>query len=202
MFDTFYGNFPSQGYVQATLTQDELQPIQKEIDSIQQDFATAKINDLGHASNLKHEFYLQNSISHLENLVNPLCQQYCEHSAYGDRSKKSYSLKDAWVNYQSKHEYFGVHTHNGEFSFALWIKVPYTMETEKAHVDYEDRNVHRLPAFNFHYTDAMGTIRNQILPVDQSWEGKLVLFPGNMNHSVTPFYTSDEYRITVSGNIV
>jgi hypothetical protein len=76
------------------------------------------------------------------------------------------------------------------------------MEQEKAHVNYTGRNIQRLPAFNFHYTDAMGTIRNQILPVDKSFEGKLVLFPGNMNHSVTPFYTSDEYRITVSGNIV
>ena len=202
MIETFYGTFPSQGYVQATMQPEELAPVQLEIDNIQKDFNSASINDLGHASNLQNEFYLKDCVKHLENLIGPLCQQYCKHSAYGDQSKINYTLKDAWVNYQSKHEYFGTHTHNGEFSFALWIKVPYTMEQEKAHVNYTGRNIQRLPAFNFHYTDAMGTIRNQILPVDKSFEGKLVLFPGNMNHSVTPFYTSDEYRITVSGNII
>ena len=115
--------------------------------------------------------------------------------------KKHFKLKNAWVNYQRKHEYFGNHTHNGLFSFALWIKVPYTIEQERQHVDYANRNIQRLPAFHFHYTDAMGTIRDQIIPVDKTYENKLILFPGNMNHSVTPFYTSDEYRITVSGNI-
>ena len=172
MIDTFYGTFPNQGYVQATLQPEELAPIQLEIDKIQKDFDSATINDLGHASNLQNEFYLQDCVKHLENLIAPLCQKYCEHSAYGDKLKNTYTLKDAWVNYQSKHEYFGTHTHNGEFSFALWVKVPYTMEQEKAHVNYSGRNIERLPAFNFHYTDAMGTIRNQILPVDITFECK------------------------------
>ena len=201
MKDTFTADFPSQGFIKATLDTEELAPIQKEIDSIQKDFNSAKINDLGNASNLKNEFYLQDCLEHIEHLLNPLCQKYCEFYAFGDRSKH-YTLKDAWVNYQIKHEYFGTHTHNGEFSFALWIKVPYTQQQEQEFVNYQGRNIQRLPAFKFHYTDALGTIRNHIVPVDNSFEGKLILFPGNMNHSVTPFYTSDEYRITVSGNLV
>jgi len=46
MFDTFYGNFPSQGYVQATMQPEELAPVQLEIDNIQKDFNSASINDL------------------------------------------------------------------------------------------------------------------------------------------------------------
>ena len=56
MKDTFSANFPSQGFIQGTLEAEDLEPIQKEIDSIQKDFNSAEINDLGNASNLKNEF--------------------------------------------------------------------------------------------------------------------------------------------------
>jgi len=201
MKDTFYSHFPNQGFIQATLEPQEIEPIRKEIDQIQKDFDASVVEDLGHAGNLKNNFTLETSIPTLQQIMNPLCKKYCEVFAYGDKQKDEYQLRNAWVNYQCKHEYFGTHTHNGLFSFALWIKVPYTMQQEQEHVNYSNRNVQRLPAFNFHYTDSMGTIRNQIIPVDKTYENKLILFPGNMNHSVSPFYTSDEYRITVSGNI-
>jgi hypothetical protein len=31
-------------------------------------------------------------------------------------------------------------------------------------------------------------------------ENHFFLFPAELNHSVDPFYTSDKYRISVSGN--
>ncbi len=93
MIETFYGTFPSQGYVQATMQPEELAPVQLEIDNIQKDFNSAPINDLGHASNLQNEFYLKDCVKHLENLIGPLCQQYCKHSAYGDQSKTNYYSK-------------------------------------------------------------------------------------------------------------
>jgi hypothetical protein len=37
--------------------------------------------------------------------------------------------------------------------------------------------------------------------VDKEWEGKIALFPAKLNHLVYPFYTSDEPRISISGNI-
>ena len=39
------------------------------------------------------------------------------------------------------------------------------------------------------------------LPVDKTWEGMMLMFPSKLHHSVYPFYTSDEKRISVSGNI-
>ena len=38
--------------------------------------------------------------------------------------------------------------------------------------------------------------------IDKTWEGTIVMFPSWLNHSVYPFYTSDDYRISISGNIV
>ena len=65
MKDTFSANFPSQGFIQGTLEPEDLVPIKKEIDSIQKDFNSAKINDLGNASNLEIEFYLNDCLEHI-----------------------------------------------------------------------------------------------------------------------------------------
>ena len=47
----------------------------------------------------------------------------------------------------------------------------------------------------------MGDIFPLELDVDKSFEGQMVMFPSKLQHLVYPFYTSDDYRITVSGNI-
>jgi hypothetical protein len=39
------------------------------------------------------------------------------------------------------------------------------------------------------------------IDVDKSFEGKMLMFPNSAYHTVYPFYTSDDYRITVSGNL-
>ena len=37
--------------------------------------------------------------------------------------------------------------------------------------------------------------------IDKSWEGVMILFPADTAHQVYPFYTSDDYRISISGNL-
>jgi hypothetical protein len=55
--------------------------------------------------------------------------------------------------------------------------------------------------FQFHYTDILGNITGAVLPIDKKWEGQMLLFPALLNHSVFPFYSSNDYRISVSGNL-
>ena len=62
-------------------------------------------------------------------------------------------------------------------------------------------NDFRAGMFAFFFSDPSGKITQEALPVDKSWEGKVALFPANLNHCVYPFYTSDEYRISISGNL-
>ena len=45
-------------------------------------------------------------------------------------------------------------------------------------------------------------ITQTYLQVDKSYEGKIIIFPANLTHGVLPFYTSDDYRITISGNVI
>ena len=55
--------------------------------------------------------------------------------------------------------------------------------------------------FSFLFSGHDGRVLTEDLPVDNKYEGKMALFPASLNHQVYPFYTSDEYRITISGNI-
>ena len=40
-----------------------------------------------------------------------------------------------------------------------------------------------------------------MIEADHHWEQVIILFPSITQHCVYPFYTSDDYRITVSGNL-
>ena len=40
------------------------------------------------------------------------------------------------------------------------------------------------------------------IPIDSTWEGHIIMFPANLQHCVYPFYTSDDTRISFSGNIL
>ena len=49
--------------------------------------------------------------------------------------------------------------------------------------------------------DSLGEISELNVPVDKSFENRMIMFPAKLQHLVYPFYTSDDYRITCSGNI-
>ena len=110
-------------------------------------------------------------------------------------------LDSLWINFQKKYEYNPPHNHTGVYSFVMWIKIPY--ELEKEH-NYENSFLSKDKMnsdFCFQYIDVLGGIRRFSMEVDKSKEGKMVFFPSPLTHSVHPFYTSDEERISVSGNL-
>jgi hypothetical protein len=115
------------------------------------------------------------------------------------------SSGDHWINFQSKYEYNPMHTHTGVLSWVLWYKIPYSLENELNLGPGKFRASHIKPKTNngtFHFIYPMGgNVATEILPVDNTWNGKIALFPSNLNHAVYPFYTSDDYRITIAGNI-
>jgi hypothetical protein len=55
--------------------------------------------------------------------------------------------------------------------------------------------------FEFVHVDSFGKLQNTRLPVDKTWEGKIAVFPAELNHQVYPFYNTDELRISISGNV-
>ena len=100
------------------------------------------------------------------------------------------SLISTWINFQKKNEYNPPHSHFGAYSFVIWLSLPYdTNEEKKLYKSSTD--------FNFQFIQD-GKI--QQCPLDSS-EGDIILFPADLWHSVQPFFLSDEFRVSISGNI-
>ena len=45
-----------------------------------------------------------------------------------------------------------------------------------------------------------GNLATHFIETGKKLEGSAFLFPSRMNHCVYPFYTSDDYRISIAGN--
>jgi hypothetical protein len=110
-------------------------------------------------------------------------------------------LENMWVNVQHKHEFNPIHNHSGLFSFVMWLKIPYELADEDARFPGVKDHDKRASRFEFVFQDSLGRTRSQPVDVDKSMEGVMCLFPAAMYHTVYPFYTSDEPRITMAGNI-
>ena len=190
--------FDNVGYVTHRFSVSELSPVVSEIENIQANFSNIQNVNNRLAGNIQKQYEIIESRKHLEKIILPVCQTYTEEFNYGGDG--NLKLNASWVNFQKKHEFNPPHRHNGIFSFALYVKVPYNNEDERK--VYPDSNLNCSGNFSFYYTDSIGQIRNMDIPVDKKFENVIILFPSSMFHAAHPFYTSDDYRISVSGNFI
>ena len=93
-------------------------------------------------------------------------------------------LKSLWVNYQKKGEYNPMHSHAGIASFVIFVDIPYGSDERDTHM-----------------SNGGLQLEKDVLPLDSSWNGTLILFPSTTMHAVYPYYSTDKERITVAGNI-
>jgi len=199
-------NFPNLGYIECEFQKNDLEVIINEIDDIVKNNFCAISANKSLAGNLEKEFELsEKSKNHLSNLIMPLCIEYDKQFNYFDRINilnKSLPLylETPWVNFQKKNEFNPAHVHDGIFSFALWIDIPYLIDDEKQNVSSKYSNSNVPGHFIFYYTNSLGKICPYVIPADKNWNNKMILFPAPMTHEVMPFYTSENYRISVSGN--
>jgi len=111
-----------------------------------------------------------------------------------------FALQDLWVNFQKKHEFNPPHDHTGVFSFVVFHTIPTRWEIENADILGKKLEPVR-STFEFMYIDVFGNIRQHYYNLTPDDEGKILFFPAKLLHQVFPFYGSDDYRITISGNI-
>lgn len=113
-------------------------------------------------------------------------------------SKHEIYLQKWWVNYQNKYEFNPLHKHSGIYSFVIWLKIP------TSHLKENEHNVSNTKVkgdFGFQLMNTLGEMEAYSYDMDSSWEGKMLFFPSPMHHEVYPFYTSDEQRISIAGNV-
>lgn len=122
------------------------------------------------------------------------------YSANVEGKELQIALERIWVNMQRKGEFLPLHNHSGLYSFVIWTNVPYTMADEKDNTANTDLIKNRTANFEFVYVDALGKINNHPIPVDKSLEGKICIFPAELQHQVYPFYSTDDVRVSIAGN--
>jgi hypothetical protein len=193
--------FPNYGILTSKLDDTDLEQLRKEISTISVlEDASDKL-----AGNIEKEFFLHKSIEKLQELILPLCVEYDRRFDYFKKinvltKSGNLVLDELWVNFQKKHEFNPSHTHPGLLSFVIWLDIPFSIDDELS-VANTYKSSSPVPGnFQFLYTNILGEIFPYSIPVDKTFNGTIALFPSKLTHLVYPFYTSDNFRITVSGN--
>ena len=115
--------------------------------------------------------------------------------------KHPYFMSKLWVNYQKENEFNPVHDHTGVYSFVVWMKIPTNHFEQNKNPISLNSNSHKISAFDFQYTDMLGSIRPYTYEMSPKAEGTMLFFPSTLKHQVYPFYNCDEERISISGNV-
>jgi len=204
--EAFGRTLPNIDVVESRLPSEVFEIITNEIENPSKELEQYNKNLLGH---VKEEYSLNHIKDEIEEYFIQIAQQWTQNNPgvlesseeVRKATKWDFMLEDIWVNKQKKYEFNPMHLHSGVLSFVIYVKIPYDLEEEnKVFPDTTGGESHT-SKFYFAYSDILGRQRQLTLPVDKSWEGVMIMFPATLNHGVNPFYTSDEYRITVSGNM-
>lgn len=101
-----------------------------------------------------------------------------------------YKIDKQWINHQKQNEFIPDHTHEGIYSYSIWIKMPDIPDSKYA------------GNFQFTYTNIIGNQCTKIINLNKENEGEILFFPSKLTHCVYPFSGSDNIRMSISGNVL
>lgn len=186
-------------YLKLKITQQQLTKI-KDIsrDCIANNFQGLK--PFGHqlAGHLKHEYICPKNLSiELHGILNdlqPILSQENLGIIINDEGNP-----ELWINFQEKGETNPLHTHKGLLSFVLWVEIPYERHKTKRNQSVVDGGfTFAIPCPS--YIEQSGIFLD-FIDVDKTMEGTLIIFPSSWHHYVVAFNNSDDFRISISGNL-
>ena len=159
-----------------------------------------RVNNSYLAGNIEKEFDVTNVIpynfyEYLALLANDYYLNFTSKDNYG---RKTFKFLRSWLNCQKKYEFNPLHTHSGNLSWVLWIKIPYDVEEELKLSNSINSNDPKNSVFSFYTHTLTGS---HDIRVSRDMESNIIIFDSQLMHQVYPFYTSDEYRISMAGNI-
>ena len=111
-----------------------------------------------------------------------------------------YVMTTPWFNFQKKGEFLPQHTHDGVYSYNIWLKIPYNIEDEYSKNPKHSGNT--ISSFQFTYLSVDGKFKFHNIQLTKEDEGTIVMFPAKLPHLVYPFYSTDKTRVSVAGNIL
>jgi hypothetical protein len=161
---------------------------------------TKKPHNFALAGNIEKEFNVTDLIPDLFcEYVCFVANQYYHHFPLERKgNNKNFQFGDTWLNYQQKHEFNPIHFHSGSLSYVVWIKIPYDLDEELNLPNV--RSTGPIGRKNSIFEFTVDNISHPIY-VNSEMEGSIIIFNATYSHQVYPFYTSDEYRISLAGNL-
>jgi hypothetical protein len=211
-----YNPIQTLGYISCDVPADVFTEVNNEIkDMIDTSFKTAVPHNNKLAGYLEREYSLLKSVNILNKFFKKVIPEYWKLQGDCDEAKKTYQIltfedgiPSVWVNLQQKYEYNPLHDHTGVLSFVMYVQIPYKIEQELDLPFLKHCNSKKPPELTFMYP-GLKNVGGNYRPVEtfslyitKDWVGTMIIFPAWLQHQVTPFYTSDEYRISVAGNLV
>lgn len=192
--------FVSTGYMQLKVPDSIFDPLKEEIINMPFDQQYSAGKRL--AGNIRNEFMLTDNFKNDEEFNNfiKLVSEVYNDKHHLVRHDAVFEIDEVWVNFQKKYEFNPNHDHTGLLSFVIWLQIPYELSKE-LNQSGVDSNCNVGSCFEFSFMDPLGKMRHHALKIDKSWEGQMVIFPSQLTHCVYPFITSDDYRISIAGNV-
>ena len=158
------------------------------------------------SSGVPDHFFIEKTFSELQIYVGQMAQKY--ENTFNYLKNMEFLTKNhflhigkPWINLQKKYKFLPNNRHDGVLSYSIWIKIPYDEKEEKKYKTLKYGN-QKFYSFEFSYTNILGQICNQSYEITKKSEGYILMFPSKLNHCVYPFYTSNDYRISISGNLL
>ena len=203
MFD--HSHLPNIGLTNGKIPPNIYQALNREIVDIHTNDKDIVRMNYTLAGQITKEYQITKSLPLLNPYLEEMGRAYQkEWNYYPKENPNDNKLKveSVWVNMQKKLEVNPLHNHDGTLSFVAWLHVPFKLEDERNMENCKNsRTVELSSTFQFVYTTALGKIANCPMFVESGWEARIVMFPSKLLHMVYPFQTSDDYRISIAGNL-
>ena len=116
--------------------------------------------------------------------------EWSKKSGGKEPSEENIYLSQSWIVSQYKHEYNPVHTHSGNFSGVIYLKIPDDMENH-----FIEETKDHYPAsglIEFSHGEKQD-FKSETL-MFKPRVGQMLVFPNWLKHSVYPFYCEGERR--------
>ena len=183
-------NFPNLGFLIDDVPKNILKSLNLKISEANIDVSNML------AGNISKEYDLLHAKDLLESYLIELFHFYNESYNYTNlvdqvNQPVPITLNNLWVNFQERGEFNPSHKHSGIMSFVIWLDIPYDIKEESKDAG----------TFEFVYTDILGNTIPYKIPVDKNFNGKIIMFPNRLMHSVYPYFSTEKQRITIAGNL-
>ena len=199
-------NLPNTPILRGKLPKPAIDFVWKKIEEAQDNYQSMKKELAGNITeSLKLEdtddYFFKNFLKETsENYISSF-EMITDRNPFNEYMVKNLYMQNFWVNFSKQHEFNPIHDHTGVLSFVLWMKIPTTWQSQQEISVSSESNLPSASNFQFLYTNIFGKTRGVMIDMDPMMEGCILMFPSILQHQVYPFYNSDDYRVSVSGNL-